>query len=105
MDNTQKDTHNEKYVLTKKMEKNGLQCTDKVSEWGGGTQWRSSENIHLKRYFSIQFCSLSCTATISFYLLQIDLEVSSKQRKAEKIPSTAYQLHSRILWLTTSSDF
>lgn len=36
MDNTQKDTHNEKYVLTKKMEKNGLQCTDKVSEWGGG---------------------------------------------------------------------
>lgn len=38
MDNTQKDTHNEKYVLTKKMEKNGLQCTDKVSEWGGGTQ-------------------------------------------------------------------
>lgn len=35
MDNTQKDTHNEKYVLTKKMEKNGLQCTDKVSEWGG----------------------------------------------------------------------
>lgn len=35
MDNTQKDTHNEKYVLTKKMEKNGLQCADKVSEWGG----------------------------------------------------------------------
>lgn len=62
----------------------------------------------LKRYFSIQFCSLSCTATISFYLLQIDLEValfSSKQRKAEKIPSTAYQLHSRILWLIMCTDF
>lgn len=101
MDNTQKDTHSEKYVLTKKMEKNGLQCTDKVN---GG----DSESIHLKRYFSIQFCSLSCTATISLYLLQIDSEValfSSKQRKAEKIPSTAYQLHSRILWLTTSTDF
>lgn len=102
MDNTQKDTHSENYVLTKKMEKNGLQCTDKVN--GGG----DSESIHLKRYFSIQFCSLSCTATISLYLLQIDSEValfSSKQRKAEKIPSTAYQLHSRILWLTTSTDF